>query len=42
MSKVLVVFYSFTGTSRKVADLLQASFKWPVGEITEASPRAGA
>lgn len=41
MDGTLVVFYSCTGTCRKLARLLGAQMGWPVGEIVEARPRAG-
>ena len=41
MSKVLVVFYSLTGTSRNVAKLLCAQQDWHMAEVTEAHGRAG-
>ena len=42
MNKILVVVYSCTGTSRKVADLLCSQQGWPMAEIVEVRPRAGA
>ncbi|MDM0116343.1 flavodoxin [Variovorax sp. J22R133] len=39
MSKVLVVLYSLTGTSRNVAQLLCSQQGWEMAEIREASPR---
>lgn len=42
MNKILVVVYSYTGTSRKVADLLCSQQGWPLAEIVETRPRAGA
>lgn len=42
MPKVLVIAYSYTGTSRRVAALLAAHFDWPLGEVLETRPRAGA
>jgi hypothetical protein len=42
MSKVLVVSYSYTGTCRRLAQLLCAQQNWPAGEITEIVPRSGA
>lgn len=42
MNKILVVVYSYTGTSRKVADLLCSQQAWPMAEIVETRPRAGA
>jgi hypothetical protein len=41
MSKVLVVVYSYTSTSRRVARLLSQHRGWPLGEITEVRPRSG-
>ncbi|MEJ8826977.1 flavodoxin [Variovorax humicola] len=41
MSKVLVVFYSHTGTSRKVAQLLCEQHGWTLAEITDELPRRG-
>lgn len=41
MAKTLVVVYSYTGTSRLAADLLCAQRGWPLGVITDASPRRG-
>jgi hypothetical protein len=40
--KTLIVCYSNTGTSRRVADLLSGKFQWPRGEVNEARSRAGA
>lgn len=42
MSKVLVVVYSYTGTSRRVAELLCSQQGWPMAEIAEIRPRHGA
>ena len=42
MNKILVVVYSYTGTSRKVAQLLCSQQGWPMAEIAETRPRAGA
>ena len=41
MSRILVVFYSNTGTCRHVAELLCAQHGWPRGEIIERHSRAG-
>ena len=41
MDKVLVVFYSYTGTCRQMARLLCAQRGWPLGEIVDAHSRAG-
>ncbi|MBD9666971.1 flavodoxin [Variovorax sp. VRV01] len=42
MNQILVVVYSYTGTSRKVAELLCSQQGWPMAEIVETRPRAGA
>jgi flavodoxin len=42
MSKILVVVYSYTGTCRRLADLLCDQQGWPMAEITDAQPRRGA
>lgn len=39
MDSMLVVFYSRTGNSRRVAELLATLRGWPLGEITDAQPR---
>ena len=41
MSKVLVVVYSYTGASRRVAELLRGQQGWPIADITDAVPRHG-
>ncbi|HWI81125.1 flavodoxin [Ramlibacter sp.] len=41
MDQILVVFYSYTGTSRRLAQLLCAQLDWPSGEIVERQSRAG-
>ena len=41
MSKVLAVAYSYTGTSRHLAQLLVAQQPWTLAEVREASPRSG-
>ncbi|WP_411881885.1 flavodoxin family protein [Polaromonas sp. YR568] len=41
-NSILIVCYSNTGTSRRVADLLASQFKWPRGEVRESRSRAGA
>jgi flavodoxin len=41
MSKVLIVCYSYTGTSRRLAQTLAAYQRWPLGEVTDRAPRAG-
>ena len=38
---VLIVHYSFTGTSRRVGEALHARFGWPEGEIADAVPGRG-
>lgn len=42
MDRTLVVFYSYTGTSRRLVQLLCSQRGWPSGEIVEARPRSGA
>jgi flavodoxin len=42
MDRILVVCYSYTGTSRQLAQLLCAQLGWPLGEIVEARRRSGA
>ncbi len=42
MSRILVVLYSYTGTCRRLAQLLCSLRGWPVAEITEPRPRSGA
>jgi flavodoxin len=42
MDRILVVFYSYTGTCRQAAELLCAQHGWPRGEILETRARAGA
>ncbi len=42
MSNVLVVVYSYTGTSRRVAQLLCSQQNWHMAEIVEVRPRRGA
>jgi len=41
MSRILVVFYSYTGTGRRLARLLGTQQGWPVGEVSELRPRSG-
>jgi flavodoxin len=41
MPSTLIVFYSYTGNSRRLAQLLAAQQGWPVGEIIEVHPRSG-
>ena len=42
MDTVLVVCYSHTGTARRLAQLLCSHHGWPLGEVLEEHPRAGA
>jgi hypothetical protein len=41
MSKILVVVYSHTGTSRRVAELLCSQQGWRMAEIADARQRSG-
>ena len=41
MDSTLIVFYTYSGNSREVAQLLSAQKGWPVGEVIEAAPRPG-
>ena len=41
MDRILVVCYSYTGTSRQLAQLLCAQLGWPMGEVVEAHRRSG-
>lgn len=41
VNPTLIVCYSNTGTSRRVADLLSSQFQWPCGEVREAHSRTG-
>ena len=41
MRQMLVVVYSYTGTSRRVAQRLAAELGWPIGEVIDAKPRSG-
>jgi hypothetical protein len=41
MDSTLVVAYSYTGNSRRLALLLCAQKGWPFGEVIEERPRAG-
>ena len=40
-SKTLVVFYSWSGTTRRIAEALSATLKCDLEEITEPKPRTG-
>jgi len=42
MSNVLVIVYSHTGTSRKVAELLCSQQGWRLADVADAHPRSGA
>lgn len=41
MSEILVISYSNTGTSRRLAQLLCKQQGWPMAEISEVDPRSG-
>jgi hypothetical protein len=41
MNSTLVVFYSYSGTCRRAAQLLASHYGWPLAEIRDARPRAG-
>jgi len=41
MDSILVVNYSFTGVSRRAAQLLCSHHGWPLGTIVEDAPRNG-
>jgi hypothetical protein len=42
MNNVLVIVYSCTGTSRRVAELLCSQQNWHIANVTEVRPRSGA
>jgi len=42
MDSILVVCYSHTGTTRRLAQLLCSHHGWPLGEVLDEHPRAGA
>lgn len=42
MDTILVVCYSYTGTARRLAQLLCSHHGWPLGEVIEEQPRTGA
>jgi hypothetical protein len=42
MDTILVVCYSYTGVTRRLAQLLCSHHGWPLGEILDERPRAGA
>jgi len=39
MDSILVVCYSYTGTSRRAAQLLCSHHGWPLGEVFDETPR---
>ena len=39
MDSILVISYSFSGVSRRAAQLLCSHHGWPLGEIVDATPR---
>lgn len=41
MDSILVVCYSYTGISRRLAQLLCSHHGWPLGELVDEHPRAG-
>nr|CCA83225.1 conserved hypothetical protein [blood disease bacterium R229] len=41
MEKILIVYYSRTGTARQVAQLLAAQSGWALAEVGDVRPRAG-
>jgi hypothetical protein len=41
MDSILVVCYSYTGTARRVAQLLSSHHGWPLGQVVETRSRAG-
>lgn len=41
MDSTLIVFYTYSGNSREVAQLLAAQKGWPAGEVIEEEPRSG-
>lgn len=42
MDSILVVCYSYTGTARRLAQLLCSHHGWPLGEVIEEHPRGAA
>jgi hypothetical protein len=42
MDTILVVCYSYTGVTRRLAQLLCSHHGWPLGEVLDERPRAGA
>lgn len=41
MDSILVICYSYTGTSRRLTELVRAQRGWPVGYVIEERPRSG-
>lgn len=41
MDDILVIFYSYTGVSRRLAQVLAAERGWAIGEVVEERPRSG-
>ena len=41
MEKVLIVYYSRTGTARQAAEELAAHTGWPLAEVSDQASRAG-
>src|SRR3569832_666408 len=41
MGSTVIVYYSYTGNSRRLAQLLAAQHGWPVGEVIEERARTG-
>lgn len=41
MDTILVVCYSYTGTTRRLAELLSSHHGWPLGQVSDTEPRAG-
>ena len=39
MDSILTVCYSYTGTSRRAAQLLCSHHGWPLGEVADTEPR---
>lgn len=42
MNNILVIVYSYTGTSRRVAELLCNQQNWHIATVTDVHPRSGA
>lgn len=41
MDSVLLVCYSYTGTTRRLAGLLASHHGWPLGQVRDTHPRSG-